>query len=195
MNVQNFFEASLRESAEVKTRAIEQCAIDVARAVDLIVACYRNGGKLLLCGNGGSAADAQHLATEMMIRLSHDITRPSLAAISLGTDTSNLTACGNDLGFEQIFARNIEGLGRAGDVLIAISTSGRSPNILRTVERARDCGMKTIALTGGNGGPLRERVDVAIVIPSMNTQRIQEVHITIGHVICESTEQILYGES
>lgn len=193
MNVQSFFEESLRESAHVKMQTIESCSDAVLEAVSVIVECYRNGGKLLFCGNGGSAADAQHLATEMMIRLSHDIERPPLAAISLGTDSSNLTACGNDLGFEELFARNIQGLGRAGDVLVAITTSGTSPNIIRGIEAARGMGMKVIGLTGGRGGRFGDLVDVVIAIPSTNTQRIQEAHITIGHVLCESTEQALYG--
>ncbi len=193
MDVQSFFEDSLRESAHVKLQTIDACGEAVLRAVALIVDCYRNGGKVLFCGNGGSAADAQHLATEMMIRLSHDIQRPPLAAISLSTDSSNLTACGNDLGFSELFARNIQGLGRPGDVLIAISTSGTSPNIIRGVEVARAVGMHVVGMTGQGGGRLRELADVIIAIPSSNTQRIQEAHITIGHVLCETTEQTLYG--
>lgn len=195
MNVQSFFEESLRESAQVKLQTIALCGEAVCTAVQIIVDCYRGGGKLLFCGNGGSAADAQHLATEMMVRLSHNIQRPPLSAISLSTDPSNLTACGNDLGFEQLFARNIEGLGRAGDVLIAISTSGASPNIHRGIEAARRIGLKVVGLTGEKGGRFGELVDVVISVPSTNTQRIQEAHITIGHVLCESAEQILYGTS
>jgi D-sedoheptulose 7-phosphate isomerase len=130
-----------------------------------------------------------------MIRLNHDIKRPALGAISLCTDPSNVTACGNDLGFEQIFARNVEGLGSEGDVLVAISTSGRSENVVLAVEAARRKGMRSICLLGGSGGALKETCDVAIVVPSSNTQRIQEAHITIGHVICESVEQLLHGES
>jgi len=195
MDVKSFFRDSMLQSVEVKSSTIVACSDAVERAVETMVACYRAGGKVLLCGNGGSAADAQHLATELMIRLGHDISRPALGAVSLSCDPSNVTACGNDLGFEQLFARNVEGLGRAGDVLIAISTSGRSPNILHAVRKGREIGMRTIGLTGGSGGDLADEVDVAIVIPSSNTQRIQEAHITIGHVLCESTERILYDGS
>lgn len=194
-NIEQFYNESLRESAEVKQRTIEHCREDVIRAIDLITEAYRNGGKVLFCGNGGSAADCQHLATELMIRLNHDIQRPALGAISLCTDPSNVTAAGNDLGFEQVFARNVEGLGARGDVLVGISTSGRSRNVVLAVEAARRKGMRTICLLGGSGGVLREACDVAVVVPSENTQRIQEAHITLGHIICESVEQLLHGES
>jgi D-sedoheptulose 7-phosphate isomerase len=193
MSNDDFFSSSLRESAEVKLRTIESCRDQVLMAVEMIAGVYNNGGKVLLCGNGGSAADCQHLATELMIRLNHDIQRPALGAISLCTDPSNLTAGGNDIGFENVFARNVEGLGSAGDVLVAISTSGRSPNVMRAVEAAKRKGMKSIGLLGGSGGTLKGMCDIAIVVPSENTQRIQETHITIGHIICESVEQELYG--
>jgi D-sedoheptulose 7-phosphate isomerase len=194
MSPEDFFTASLRESAEVKLQTIESCREEVLRAVELIADTYRNGGKVLLCGNGGSAADCQHLATELMIRLNHDLQRPALGAISLCTDPSNLTAGGNDIGFENVFARNVEGLGAAGDVLIGISTSGRSRNVVLAIETAQKKGMHTIALLGGSGGVMKELCDVSIVVPSDNTQRIQETHITIGHIICESVEQKLYGK-
>jgi D-sedoheptulose 7-phosphate isomerase len=195
MNIQEFYDQSLRESARVKELTLDACREDVMRAIDLITEAYRNGRKVLFCGNGGSAADCQHLATELMIRLNHDIKRPALGAISLCTDPSNVTACGNDLGFEQIFARNVEGLGSEGDVLVGISTSGRSGNVVLAVEAARRKGMRSICLLGGSGGTLKDVCDIAIVVPSSNTQRIQEAHITIGHVICESVEQLLHGES
>ena len=147
----------------------------------------------LLCGNGGSAADCQHIATELMIRLSHHIQRPALPAIALTTDTSNLTAGGNDIGFENVFARNIEGLGTNGDVLLAISTSGNSPNVIKAVEMAHQKGMQAIGFLGGSGGKLKSIVDLPIIIPSSNVQRIQEGHITIAHIICELVEDKLYG--
>jgi len=177
MNVTDFYTASLLESIEVKQRTIDACRTDVVRAVELIVAAYRAGGKVLFCGNGGSAADCQHLACELLIRLSHDVQRPALAAFSLCTDPSVMTGGGNDIGYENIFARSVEGLGNPGDVL---------------VEKARERGMRTICLLGNDGGLLREACDVAIVVPSANTQRIQEAHITIGHVICESVERELF---
>lgn len=194
-NIEQFYGDSLRESADVKQQTIEACRRQVIEAIEIIVEAYRNGRKVLFCGNGGSAADCQHLATELMIRLNHDINRPALGAISLCTDPSNITAAGNDLGFEQVFARNVDGLGNEGDVLVGISTSGRSRNVVLAVEAARRRGMRTICMLGGGGGMLRDACDVAIMVPSGNTQRIQETHITLGHIICESVEQLLYGES
>ena len=130
-----------------------------------------------------------------MIRLSHEINRPALAAIALTTDTSNLTAGGNDIGFENIFARNVQGLGSAGDVLIAISTSGNSSNVIKAVEMAKLKNIKTVGFLGGSGGKLKSLVNVPIVIPSNNVQRIQEAHITIAHIICELVEEELYGKN
>ena len=192
-DIQQFLEDSFRESAEVKLKTIEACSAAIHAAVQSLTQTYRNGGKVLFCGNGGSAADSQHLATELMIRLNHDLQRPALAAISLCTDPSNLTAAGNEIGFDNVFARNVQGLGRAGDLLVAISTSGRSRNVVLAVEMARSLGMTSIGLLGGTGGTLKDLCDVSIIIPSSNTQRIQEGHITVGHVLCESVEQLLYG--
>ena len=194
MDAQKFIVDSLNESSETKLKIKDQLSDEIIRAVDLLVSAYKDGNKLLLCGNGGSAADCQHIATEFMIRLSHHIQRPALPAIALTTDSSNLTAGGNDIGFENIFARNVEGLGISGDVLLAISTSGNSPNIIKAVEAAHSKGMKVIGLLGGNGGKLKPLVDLPIVVPSTNTQRIQEGHITIAHIVCELVEDKLYGE-
>jgi D-sedoheptulose 7-phosphate isomerase len=163
------------------------------KASDAVKNAFKNGNKLMLCGNGGSAADCQHIATEFVIRLSHDIKRPSMPAIALTTDTSNLTAGGNDIGFENVFARTIEGLGTKGDVLIAISTSGNSPNIIKAIQAAKEKGIVTIALLGGSGGRIKGTTDFKIIIPSNNTQRIQEGHITVGHIICEIVEREIYG--
>lgn len=186
---------SLNESADTKLKIRDQLTEDILKAVDLLSVCYKSGNKLLLCGNGGSAADCQHIATELMIRLSHHIQRPALPAIALTTDTSNLTAGGNDIGFENVFARNVEGLGNKGDVLLAISTSGNSPNVINAVETAHKKGMKVIGFLGGSGGKLKNIVDLPIIIPSSNVQRIQEGHITIAHIICELVEDKLYGKS
>jgi D-sedoheptulose 7-phosphate isomerase len=195
MNLSDFFSASLRESAEVKHRTIDACREETMRAIETIVEAYRAGRKVLFCGNGGSAADSQHLACELLIRLSHDVERPALAALSLCTDPSVMTGGGNDIGYENIFARSVEGLGNEGDVLVGISTSGRSRNIVLAVEKARQRGMSTVCLLGNDGGLLKDLCDVAIVVPSSNTQRIQEAHITIGHIICESVERVLYPQS
>ena len=195
MDAKKFIVDSLNESAETKLKIKDQLADEIIKAVDLLSACFNSRNKLLLCGNGGSAADCQHIATELMIRLSHHINRPALPAIALTTDTSNLTAGGNDIGFENVFARNIDGLGNKGDVLLAISTSGNSPNVIKAVDMAHKKGMKVIGFLGGNGGKLKDNVDLSIIIPSSNVQRIQEGHITVAHIICELVEDKLYGKS
>jgi len=192
MNFDTFIENQLQESMQVKKATLNSCKKDVIRSVELIIASLRNRGKLLLCGNGGSAADAQHLAAEMAIRLSHDIERPGLPAISLATDSSVLTAGGNDIGFDNVFARQVEALGHPEDILIAISTSGNSPNIVKAVEKANEKKIKSIGLLGNTGGKCRELVDIPIIIPSESTQRIQETHITLGHIIIELIERELF---
>ncbi len=194
MDAQKFIIDSLNESSETKLKIKEQLADEILKAVDILVSAYKDGNKLLLCGNGGSAADCQHIATELMIRLSHHIQRPALPAIALTTDTSNLTAGGNDIGFENVFARNVEGLGNRGDVLLAISTSGNSPNVVKAVEMAHSKGMIVFGFLGGNGGKLKSVVDLPLVVPSSNTQRIQEGHITIAHIICELVEDKLFDD-
>ena len=195
MDAKKFIIDSLTESAEIKHKIKDQLIESIIKAVDLLSACFKNGNKLLLCGNGGSAADCQHIATELMIRLNHNIQRPALPAIALTTDTSNLTAGGNDIGFENVFARNVEGLGTKGDVLLAISTSGNSTNVVKAAEMAHKKEMKVIGFLGGNGGKLKDIVNLPIVIPSLNVQRIQEGHITVAHIICELVEDKLYGTS
>jgi D-sedoheptulose 7-phosphate isomerase len=188
-----FFDISLKESADTKLYIFKQCREDVYKAIDLIKASVQTGGKIMFCGNGGSAADSQHLATEFIIRLSHDIKRPAIGAIALTTDTSLLTAGANDIGYENVFARNVEGLGKKGDVLVGISTSGNSANIIKAFEKAKEIGVKTLAFLGGTGGKMKGMADVEVIIPSSNTQRIQEGHITVGHIICESVERELYN--
>lgn len=193
MDIKEFITASLLESAEVKHQIENSCKNEIEAAIFDLTNAFKNGKKLLLCGNGGSAADAQHIAAEFMIRLAHDIERPAIPAIALTTDSSNLTAGGNDIGYENVFARNVEGLGAEGDILIAISTSGNSANVIKAVNMAHKKGMKVIGFLGGNGGKLKPIVDVAIVIPSSNVQRIQEGHITVAHILCETVEILLYG--
>ncbi|HEX2963187.1 MAG TPA: D-sedoheptulose 7-phosphate isomerase [Ignavibacteriales bacterium] len=187
-----FISESLKESAETKLKIGQECSGDILKAADMLMDAFKKGKKLLLCGNGGSAADCQHIAAEFMIRLSHHINRPALPAIALTTDTSNLTAGGNDIGFENIFARLIEGLGNEGDILLAISTSGNSRNIIKAVEKAKSRNMKVIGFLGGTGGMLKDMVDLPVTIPSANTQRIQEGHITVAHIVCELVESGLY---
>lgn len=193
MDKEKFIVDSLKESSDVKLKIESTCKAEILVAVQSLSEAFRKGKKLLLCGNGGSAADCQHIATELMIRLSHNIQRPALPAIALTTDTSNITAGGNDIGFENVFARSIEGLGNEGDVLLAISTSGNSSNIIKAVEKAHQKKMFVVGFLGGSGGKLKSMVDLPIIIPSSNIQRIQEGHITIAHIICELVEQELYG--
>src|SRR5712691_2461008 len=177
----------LRESAALKLHVAETQGHIIQAMIECMWESLRQGGKILLCGNGGSAADAQHLATECMVRLGAE--RAPLPAIALTTDTSLLTAAGNDHGFETIFARQVAGLGRPGDVLLAISTSGNSPNVVRAVEEAHRRGLHTLGLLGKDGGRLKEMVHIALVVPSSSTQRIQEVHITVGHILCGALER------
>jgi phosphoheptose isomerase len=186
-------ENHLLQSAEIKRQTAASCAGSIAKAADLIAKVYLSGRKLLLCGNGGSAADCQHMAAEFVSRLSKDLDRRALPAIALTTDTSFLTAFGNDRGFEGIFERQVEALGNAGDVLIGISTSGNSPNVIRAVGAARKRNIRTIALTG-NGGRLAALADVVIAVPSGDTQYIQETHLAVEHILCELVESVLFRD-
>ena len=181
----------LVESARTTARAAELCLDDILAAARVIAASLRADGKLLLFGNGGSAADCQHVATELVGRLSRDLVRPGLPAIALTTDSSFLTAHGNDEGFEGVFARQVAALGRPGDVALGISTSGDSVNVLRGVEAARRAGLRTIALTG-RGGRLASLADVVICVPGRTTQHVQEAHLAIEHALCDLVERSLF---
>jgi D-sedoheptulose 7-phosphate isomerase len=186
-------EALLQQELNEHRRVFEATALMLARpfveALDILDRAVRSGGKLLLFGNGGSAADAQHIAAELIVRYQAD--RAAISAIALTTDTSTLTACGNDMGFDALFERQIEALGRKGDAAVAISTSGNSANVLRGLDRARAMGLKTVGLTGGTGGKMRSACDAVIVVPSTVTARIQELHGLIGHMLCKALEQRL----
>lgn len=184
----------LSESAAVKLQLADSpAAAVVADAASQIAECVLRGGKIMLCGNGGSAADSQHIAAEFTSRLRASMERPGIPALALTTDSSYLTARGNDYGFDDIFERLIDSLGRPGDALIGISTSGTSRNVVRAVSRAREKEILTIGLLGGTGGILAGLVDFAIVVPSNSVQHIQESHIAIGHILCELVEETLYG--
>jgi D-sedoheptulose 7-phosphate isomerase len=183
--------ARFRESAQLKLASIDALAPTIARAAALLAAGLRGGGKLLVCGNGGSAADAQHFSAELLGRYARE--RPGLPAIALHADTSTVTAVANDYGYEQVFARQVQALGRSGDVLVVISTSGNSPGILRAVEAAQRSGLSVVALTGRDGGelaPLMRGVDVEIRVPAQVTARIQEVHILALHCLCELIDEL-----
>lgn len=160
--------------------------------IEQIINCYKNGNKILICGNGGSAADAQHFAAELIGR--YKLERRSLPAIALTTDTSILTAVGNDYGFKEIFSKQVEGLGKKGDILISISTSGNSKNCILGINKAKEIGIKTISLLGKTGGIMKEISDFNFVVDSNNTPRIQEIHILLIHTICEILENTLFNE-
>lgn len=179
------------DSIRVKEQFISQYASLIKEVSELIISSFRNGNKLLLMGNGGSSSDASHIAGEFVNRFQKD--RPPLPAIALNTDMAVITSIGNDYGFNLVFSRQVETLAKEGDIVIAISTSGNSPNVIAAVETARKMGITTIGLTGGNGGKLAPLVDYAFVVPSKATPRIQEVHITLGHVICQVVEDAMFG--
>jgi D-sedoheptulose 7-phosphate isomerase len=182
----------LRDSAAVKQRMIEEGMGSILVAAELITASFKSGGKLLLCGNGGSAADCQHLAAEFTNRLTADFERPGLPAIALTTDTSFITAHANDYEFVTIFERQIQALGKPGDVLIGISTSGHSANIIRAIAAAKAMNIATITLTGCQG-PLTEMATIALAVPSDNTQYIQEAHLAVEHILCHLVERALFA--
>jgi len=186
VDIAKFFKSEFAEHNDVARRTQEALAAAFADLLGVCATSIRDGGKLLFFGNGGSAGDAQHLATELTIRYKRD--RAAIAAIALTTDTSALTAAGNDLGFERIFARQIEALGRAGDVAIAISTSGKSPNVLAGLRQARAQGLVTAAFGGRGGGDLAGIADHLLIVPSDTTARIQEMHITLGQMFCGALE-------
>ncbi len=195
--MQNLVRAHIERSITTKEKVIEHCIGDIVQAASCISSAYRNTKKLLCCGNGGSAGDAQHIATEFVIRYTGAHDRPSLPALSLAADSSAVTAAGNDFGFDQIFARQIQSLGMQGDVLLAITTSGNSPNILGALQTGRSKQMKNLLLTGQTGGIIMEKhsdlVDVSIRVPAKETARIQECHIMIGQIFCAIVEKELYG--
>lgn len=173
--------------------ADEGFLMKIRAAAEAMLAAFRADGKVLFCGNGGSAADAQHIAAELSGRFYRD--RPPLFAEALHVNSSFVTAVGNDYGYDEIFARMTEAAGRPGDVLVAISTSGNSPSILRAIERARLRGMVVVGMTGQSGGKMRDLCDVLLNVPSAETPRIQESHILIGHILCETVEREMFGQA
>jgi D-sedoheptulose 7-phosphate isomerase len=190
--MQDYVEAQLAETRRVLGALYTDGAARAAvvRAAEICVESLRAGGKVLFAGNGGSAADAQHMAGEFVSRFAFD--RPGLAAVALTTDTSILTAIGNDYGYELLFARQVQALGRAGDVFIAYSTSGRSPNILSALEAARTAGLTTVGFTGNRGGPMGALCDVLLAVPSADTPKIQEGHLVLGHILCGLVERAMF---
>ena len=185
------FAAMMHKSAELKRRIASELAAAVIGVVDACETSLRGGGKLMFCGNGGSAADSQHLATEMLIRLRGSVERPSIAALALTLDPAMLTAGGNDYGYDRVFERPLRGLGRKGDVLFAITTSGRSPNVVRALAAAREMGIVTVGLLGGAGEPALGQCDHVLLVPDNETARVQECHIALGHAVLELLEDRL----
>lgn len=184
------------ESVAVKRDALSAMAVPIEAAVRCMAGALRAGGKVMACGNGGSAADSQHFAAELLNRFEKE--RPPLAAIALTTDTSTLTSIGNDYSYDQVFAKQIQGLGRAGDVLLAISTSGNSPNVLAAIEAAHACGVRVVALTGKGGGTIASRLqsdDIHLCVPADRTARIQEVHLVTIHCLCDGIDALILGET
>lgn len=190
IRIKELIRKSLLEGVEIKKKISVYNLDQIISVIELTIESLNKGGKVLLCGNGGSAADAQHLAAEFVGRFKKN--RVSLPAVALTTDTSILTAVGNDFGFNQIFARQVEALGKKEDILYAFSTSGNSRNVILAIESAKKIGLTTIGFLGKGGGEAAEKVDIAIVVPSDNTPRIQEEHITIGHIIFEAVENYLF---
>ena len=189
MDPLDYFESELEDHAAVLADTRGNLSESFTKMLRIWVSAIESGNKILFFGNGGSAADAQHLAAELVIRFIAD--RKPIAAIALNTDTSALTAGANDLGFEQVFARQIEALGKPGDVAVGISTSGTSPNIVAALKMARKTGLVPTALTGRDGGLMPGLTDAALIIPAQSTRRIQEMHITLGHMLCGALEQSL----
>ncbi len=182
---------SIQDSIQTKEKLLSGDLVDqIEKAAHLLVKTYKNKGKLLICGNGGSAADAQHIAAELIGRFEKE--RPSLPAIALTTNTSNLTCIANDYDFDSIFSRQVEGHCQPQDILIGISTSGNSANVLRAIEKAKEVGATTIGMTGESGGKMKGKVDLLLNVPSEHTPRIQESHILIGHILCDLLERELF---
>jgi D-sedoheptulose 7-phosphate isomerase len=188
--MKEIIENELRDGIRVKELVLQECVRTIEKIGERLSAALLAGRKILFCGNGGSAADAQHMAAELVGRFSQE--RRALPAVALTTDTSILTCIGNDYGYDKVFSRQVEALGQRGDVLVVISTSGNSANVLEACWAAKAKGVTTVALTGKGGGRIRDEVDLALVIPSSNTQRIQESHIAVGHILCSLVEEALF---
>ena len=191
MSANDLVAQALEEHAAVMQATRDECAGDLARLAELTLQTVMDGGTIFFCGNGGSAADAQHLAAEYVVRFARE--RRAVAAIALSTDTSVLTAGANDYGYETIFERQVRALGRGGDLLVMHSTSGESENLLRAADAAREMGIRTAAVLAKGGGRLKDRVDFALVVPTKSTARAQEAHLTIGHIVCEYVDQGVYA--
>ncbi|MBE0515510.1 D-sedoheptulose 7-phosphate isomerase [Sulfurimonas sp.] len=192
--MKNYIKDQIKKSYETKQAIYqnEELLNKIVEVCRLCVELYRGKNKTILAGNGGSAADAQHIAAELVGRYGFD--RPSIPSLALTTDTSNLTAIGNDYGYDKVFSRQLEGMGQTGDIFFGISTSGNSQNIINAFEVAKQKGIKTVALVGRDGGEMAKIADIALIVPSDSTPRIQESHILIGHIICDIIEKEIFGD-
>lgn len=188
--IENIIRDALKESLQAKEEFVRENISNIEFIAEKIASAFTRDRKLIICGNGGSAADAQHISAEFVNRFKME--RPPLPAIAITTDTSILTSIGNDYGFDEVFAKQIKAIGMEGDILLAISTSGKSPNIIKAVDSAKDMGIYTVGLSGGNGGELLKRADLCLCVKSKDTPRIQETHIFVGHLICELVDYILF---
>lgn len=189
MEFEDYFNKELEDHADILAKTKDALKDPFLEMLDAWATCIENGGKILFCGNGGSAADAQHLSAELVVRFIDD--RAPIAAIALNTDVSALTAGANDFGYDAVFARQVDALGQAGDVLVGISTSGTSPNIVKALEVAKSKGLVCTALTGRDGGQMPVLTDICLTVPAQSTRRIQEMHITLGHMLCGALEKRL----
>ena len=190
-DTQYLITSAFERSLETKRTLVDSQINELIEVVELVTHTFKNGQKVLLCGNGGSAADAQHIAAEWVTRYKGD--RKALPAIALTVNTSDLTAIGNDYGFDDLFSRQVEAHGQSGDLLIAISTSGNSANVVKAVDTAKNNGLKTLGLTGQTGGKLKSLCDICLCVPSHETARVQEAHTTIMHAMCEHVDKVLFG--
>ncbi|MBL8004943.1 MAG: D-sedoheptulose 7-phosphate isomerase [Candidatus Kapabacteria bacterium] len=190
----DYIQSVITDSIETKQRLLATETETIMSTAQVLIQSLKQGGTILFCGNGGSAADCQHIAAELVVRLRGSVERRAIPAIALTTDSSILTACGNDYGYDEVFARSVEAYGKKGDVLVGITTSGNSPNVQKAVEKAKSQGVITIGLLGGNGGKLKNECDHSLIVPSTVTARIQESHILIGHIWCELIEEALFPE-
>ena len=190
MQFKSKIEDSISDSVETKSKILNNHIAEIESIGQILGEAVKNGNKIMFCGNGGSAADAQHLAAELIVRLRPNVNRKALPGLALTVDSSILTAGGNDYGFDTVFSRSVEALGKEGDILIGISTSGNSKNILLAMESAKKIGVKSVGLLGKDGGFIKEVCDYSFIVPSDITARIQESHILIGHIWCEMIEEI-----
>lgn len=190
----NLIESTINESIATKQAVLSELSPKILEVAEFLSEAVRNNKMLMFAGNGGSAADAQHIAAELVIRFRGSVNRRAIKAMSLSVDPSIMTAGGNDIGYDNIFAREVEAYGTAGDVLIGISTSGNSPNVKKAIETAKQMGVKTIGLLGGTGGTIKGMSDYELIVPSSVTARIQESHIMIGHILCDIVERELFPE-